>query len=180
MAREGMKTFRSIMDKLIAAVDRCVTFSFWAAAVLLFFLGPIAFYEVVVRKLGHPTTWTFHILVYSQLFMIWFGVPYTQKVRGHVEVDIITRLLPLTVRIITRIFAYLVCQAISIILVWQSWVMIKRSYVYELMTTEEFLHPVYWLQIPTFIGAIFLFLVFFCQTYKDVNWLFTREGPPPK
>lgn len=159
-------------------VDQCVSYSYWIAAGLLFLLGPIAFYEVIMRKLGHPTTWTFHILVYSQLFMIWFGVAYTQKVRGHVSVDIITMYLPLKLRVAARVFSYTICQIICIILVWQSFVMVKRSYVYELMTTEEFLHPVYWLQIPTLIGAVLLFLVFFFQTYDDIEWLIKGEVKP--
>ena len=173
-----MKTFFKIMDGFTRGVDRCVSFSFWIAAILLFFLGPIAFYEVIVRKIGYPTTWTFHILVYGQLFMIWFGVAYTQKVRGHVTVDIVTMLLPIPFRVAARILSSCICQVITIILVWQCWVMITRSYRYKLVTTEEFLHPVYWLQIPTIIGAILLFLVFFCQTYKDIKWLITREGMP--
>lgn len=173
-----MKTLQMIMEGITSVVDRCVTFSYWVASGLLFLLGPIAFYEVIVRKLGHPTTWTFHILVYCQLFMIWFGVAYTQKVRGHVSVDIVTMHLPLILRVISRVFSYVVCMVISFVLFWQSLIMVRRSYLYELMTTEEFLHPVYWLQIPTVIGSLLLFLVFFCQTYSDVKWLITREGEP--
>jgi uncharacterized membrane protein YqhA len=56
--------------------------------------------------------------------------------------------------------------------------MVKRSYSYNLMTTEEFLHPVYWLQIPVVIGAILLFFVFFSQMLDDINWLATRKDSP--
>jgi TRAP-type C4-dicarboxylate transport system permease small subunit len=173
-----MKTLREITGSIHRGIDWCVSAGQWIALVFVFLLGPIAFYEVVVRKLGHPTTWSFHILVYIQLFMIWFGIAYTQKVRGHVSVDIITRLLPLTVQVVTRIFAHLVCEIISIILIWESCVMVKRSYSYNLMTTEEFLHPVYWLQIPVVIGAILLFFVFFSQMLDDINWLATRKDSP--
>ncbi len=168
----------SIMDSIFKGVDRLVSASFWLAAGLLFLLGPIGFYEVIVRKLGYPTTWTFHTLIYCQLFMIWFGVAYTQKVRGHVCVDILTGYLPLTWRIITRVGAYSVSLIISLILVWQSCVMTNRSYTLELMTTEEFLHPVYWLQIPTVIGAVLLSLTLFQQIYNDIRWLSNREGNP--
>ncbi|MCD6152752.1 MAG: TRAP transporter small permease [Syntrophobacterales bacterium] len=173
-----MKTLLEIISIIHRGIDRCVSAGQWIALVFVFLLGPIAFYEVVVRKLGHPTTWSFHILVYIQLFMIWFGIAYTQKVRGHVSVDIITRLLPLTTRVVTRIFAHIVCEVITIVLIWESCVMVKRSYGYHLMTTEEFLHPVYWLQIPVVIGAVLLFFVFFSQMCDDIKWLVTGKGSP--
>jgi uncharacterized membrane protein YqhA len=46
------------------------------------------------------------------------------------------------------------------------------------MTVEEIHHPVYWIQIPVIIGAVFLFLVFLRQLLSDIQWLITREGEP--
>ncbi len=148
------------------------------AAILLFLLGPLAFYEVVARKLGSPTTWIFHILCYIQIFIIWFGLAYGQNVRGHVSVDLLTRLLPLKIQVITRLGSSFLCLVISAILCWQGWRLIHRSYTLKVMTVEEIHHPVYWIQIPVLIGAVLLALVFLCQLMSDIRWLITREGMP--
>lgn len=166
------------LDRFYRSVDRLSYFCGVVAAALLFLLGPLAFYEVVVRKMGSPTTWVFHILCYIQIFLIWFGLAYGQHVRGHVSVDIVTRLLPLKTRVITRIGSTFLCLIITAILCWQGLRLVHRSYTIKLMTVEEIHHPVYWIQIPVLIGAVFLFLVFLRQIISDIKWLITAEGEP--
>lgn len=172
-----MKLLKTL-NKLYKSIDRISYLCGLVGAILLFFLGPLAFYEVVVRKMGHPTTWAFHILCYIQIFLIWFGLAYGQSVRGHVSVDLVTRLLPLKMQVITRIVSTFLCLVISTILCWQGWRLVHRSYTIKLMTVEEIHHPVYWIQIPVIIGAVLLFLVFLRQLLSDIQWLITREGEP--
>ncbi|MBW1716275.1 MAG: TRAP transporter small permease [Deltaproteobacteria bacterium] len=168
----------NVLDRFYRSIDRLSYLCGIVAAILLFLLGPLAFYEVVVRKMGSPTTWIFHILCYIQIFLIWFGLAYGQKVRGHVSVDLVTRLLPLKTQVITRIVSTFLCLVISTILCWQGWRLVHRSYTIKLMTVEEIHHPVYWIQIRVVIGAVFLFLVFLRQLISDIQWLITREGEP--
>jgi len=147
-----------------------------AAGMSLLLLGPIAFYEVVMRKMGQPTNWTFHILGYIQIYIIWFGLADVQTIRGHVSVDLVTRLLPLKMQLIARIISTSLCLVLSAVLSWQGWRMVFRSYTINLMTTEELHHPVYWIQIPVVIGAAVLFLVLLRQNISDIRYLVTGEG----
>ena len=170
--------FSKGLDKFYKTVDMSVHFFGVFAAVLLFLLCPIAFYEVVVRKLGSPTVWAFHVLSYMQIFIIWFAIAYTQKNRGHVSVDLVTMYLPLRLRVITRVISSFICMLISGLLCWQGWRLVWRSYSNKLMTVEELHHPIYWIQIPVVIGAVLLFLVFIRQILADIQWLATLEGKP--
>jgi TRAP-type C4-dicarboxylate transport system permease small subunit len=167
-----------VLDSFYKYVDSLAYLSGIIAAILLFLLGPLAFYEVIVRKMGSPTSWVFHILCYIQIFMIWFGLAYGQKLRGHVTVDIVTIHLPLVIQVISRIVSTFLCLVIIGILCWQGWRLVYRSYTLKMMTVEEIYHPVYWIQIPVIIGAVFLFLVFLRQFLSDIQWLITREGEP--
>jgi TRAP-type C4-dicarboxylate transport system permease small subunit len=170
--------FNQAMNKFNRSLDIVVYYSGLLGAFLLFLLGPIAFYEVIARKMGSPTIWAFHVLCYFQSLLIWFGLGYGQKLRAHISVDIFTRLLPLKLQLITRIVASFLSLILSIILTWQAWRMVYRSYTLELMTTEELYLPVYLLQLPTVIGSAILTLVFFQQILKDIQWLVNREGIP--
>jgi TRAP-type C4-dicarboxylate transport system permease small subunit len=166
------------LDIFYRSIARLSHFCGIFAAILLFTLGPLAFYEVVARKMGSPTTWIFHILCYIQIFIIWFGLAYGQNVRGHVSVDLVTRLLPIKMQVIVRIGSSFLCLLISAILCWQGWRLVRRSYQIKIMTVEEIHHPVYWIQIPVLIGGVFLFLVFLSQLASDIQWLITRKGMP--
>ena len=171
-----MNKLLSISKGIKYFVDLCVDISFWGAMILLLLLGPVAFYEVIVRKIGHPTSWTFTVLTYMELIIIWLGVAYTQKVRGHVNVDIIVMHLPRTAQVVVRIFAYTLSSVVVFILMWETFVMVLRSYTLDLRTTEEFLHPIWWIQVPTLVGSVLLFLVLVCQVCSDVYSLAKMEG----
>lgn len=169
-----MKLLKAL-NKFYKSIDRLSYLCGIVAGIMLFLLGPLAFYEVVVRKMGYPTTWIFHILCYIQIFIIWFGLSYGQSMHAHVSVDIITRLLPLKTQVITRIVSNFLCLVICTILCWQGWRLVHRSYTMKIMTVEEIHHPVYWIQIPVVIGAVFLFLVFLRQLISDIQQLTTGE-----
>jgi C4-dicarboxylate transporter DctQ subunit len=166
------------LDSCSKYIDRLHYLCGIIAAILLFLLGPLAFYEVVVRKMGSPTSWVFHILCYIQMLMIWLGLAYGQKVRSHVSVDLVTRLMPLKIQVITRIVSTFLCLVISALLCWQGWRLVHRSYTMKIMTVEEIYHPIYWIQIPVVIGAVLLFLVFLRQLISDIQWLITRGDEP--
>jgi TRAP-type C4-dicarboxylate transport system permease small subunit len=170
-----MKISRAV-NAFCRYIDRLSCVSGKIACIMLLVLCPLAFYEVVARKAGYPTTWTFHLLGYVQICIIWFGLAEVQKTRGHVTVDLVTRLLPLKLRVITRVVMTFLCAVLSAILLWQGWKLVERSYSIRLMTTEEIHHPVYWIQIPVVIGAGLLFLVFVRQNIADIKLLIYGDG----
>ncbi len=170
--------FSRVLNRFCNAIDVIVHFFGVLSGILLFILTPIACYEVVVRKMGSPTSWAFHILRYIQIFIIWFGIAYTQKVYGHVCVDLVTVHLPLRLRVICRVVSSFLCILLSLVLCWKGWCLVWRSYSNHLMTVEELHHPLYWIQIPLVIGAILLVLIFARQLFADIQWLVTKEGKP--
>jgi len=164
--------------KFFVGLDWSINVCGAIAGLLLLCLCPIALYEVIVRKLGTPTVWAFHILGYIQIFIIWLAMAYTQKVRGHVAVDLVTIYLPLKYRLFCRVLSSFFCLILSAILCWQGWRLVLRSYLTRQMTVEELHHPVYWVQIPVIIGAVLLFLIFGRQLISEIRWCVTKEGLP--
>ena len=166
------------IEKMFSISHRIIYVFGIISGALLFCLCPIALYEVIARKLGSPTTWAFHVLGYIQIFLIWFGMAFTQKVRGHVSVDLITIYLPKKFRVICRILSSFFCLILSGILCWQGWRLVHRSYTTNQMTVEELHHRVFWIQIPVIIGAALLFVIFLLQIFEDSKWLVTKMGEP--
>lgn len=158
-----------IYDFYCNAVDRAAYSFGLLAAFLLFLLCPIAIYEVVSRKIGYPSSWVFQVLVYIQLFMIWFGIAYTQKRKGHVSVDLVTMHLSEKMQTISSAASSFTCAILSAILTWQGFKMVLCNYSACLMTVDEIHHPVYWIQIPVVLGSFLLLLVFIRQLSSEIN-----------
>ena len=142
------------------------------AAAFLLALTLVAFYEVIVRKMGHPTTWTFPVICLLQLGLIWFGLPYCQDRGGHVSVDLVTRLLPSRGQTLCRVLSACVSTLLCLVLVWQGGRMVLRSHANAIMTTGSIQIPACWVQTPLLIGSSLLFLLFLVQTAAGLSELF--------
>jgi len=160
-----------ILSAVGDGIDRLSGFFGILAALIMLELAFVVSYEVVVRKLGHPTSWTFDISNWSQLALIFLALAYTQRDRSHVRVDLLVRLLPLKAQVSLRIVTYILSAIVAFIFLWQGMRLVWDSYSTNMMTREMTRIPQWWVQWPIPLGGLILLLQLLKHIAVDVAWL---------
>jgi TRAP-type C4-dicarboxylate transport system permease small subunit len=110
---EGFKKGIHRVNRFIAIVGAC-------------FLIPLMILtagDVVGRDVfNHSIPGTIELSQYMLAVFILLGLAYTQQVKAHVGVIVITSRLPHHAQLILRVIATLLCLFISCVLIWQGWV----------------------------------------------------------
>ncbi|MCL0066236.1 TRAP transporter small permease [Dehalococcoidia bacterium] len=139
------------------------------AGLALLAMGFITFYEVVVREMGAPTVWAFHVVEYMQICLVFLGLPFAQRAGKHAVIDIIEKKLALKARLWMHIVSSILCLVVSCLFLWGSWSMVWGSYSGGTMTTGFIRHQLFYIQIPPLIGGLLLVLVFLQQIAGDMK-----------
>ncbi|MEP3276532.1 MAG: TRAP transporter small permease [Stappiaceae bacterium] len=96
--------------KLVAALS---TLSGWVAAGMIVLAVLITCQMIFVRfVLNHSTIWQTEAVVYLMISATLVGLPYVQRLRGHVNVDLLPLMLPKVARRILAIITLLASLAI--------------------------------------------------------------------
>lgn len=166
-------------------IDRLSGFFGVVAALLMLEIALVVTYEVVVRKLGRPTSWVFDISNWSQLALVFFALAYTQRERAHIQMNLFTRRLAVKVQVFLRLGAYILCAIVAFVYFWWGLVMIWDAYSMGMMTREMTRIPTWWIQWPIPLGGLILLLQFIGHIGNDVGWLLagcqgTPEGLVPQ
>ncbi len=127
---EGFRKGIHQVNRFIAGVGAC----------LLIPLMVITAGDVVGRDVfNHPIPGTVELSQYMLAVFILLGLAYTQQVKAHVGVSIITSRLPHYAQLILSIIATLLCLFISGILVWQGWVIgIEEKTVSDMLRVPQY------------------------------------------
>jgi len=115
----------------------------FVAGVSGFFLIPlmlITAIDVVGRDVfNHPIPGTVELSQYMLAVFILLGLAYTQQVKAHVAVSIITSHLNDHAQLILNIITTLLCLFISFVLVWQGWVVgIEEKAVSDMLRVPQY------------------------------------------
>jgi TRAP-type C4-dicarboxylate transport system permease small subunit len=155
-------------------IDGASTFFGHIAALLMVITAVIITYEVIVRKLGHPTTWTFDFSIWFQLATIFFGLGYTQRLRANIQVDLFARRLSIRQQVGLRIFGYTIGVIAMGLMTWQGAVMVFDAIATNQMTREMTRIPAWWTMWMIPLGSLIVTLQLLRQLAWDVAWL--RRG----
>jgi TRAP-type C4-dicarboxylate transport system permease small subunit len=96
--------------------------------------------DVVGRDVfNHPIPGTVELSQCMLAVLILLGLAYTQQVKAHVGVSVVTSRLPHPAQLILRVVATLLCLFISCILVWQGWVIgIEEKTVSDMLRVPQY------------------------------------------
>jgi TRAP-type C4-dicarboxylate transport system permease small subunit len=127
---EGFKKGIHQVNRFIAGVGAC-------------FLIPLMIItagDVVGRDVfNHPIPGTVELSQCMLAVFILLGLAYSQQVKAHVGVSVITSRLPHHAQLILSIVATLLCLFISCILVWQGWVVgIEEKTVSDMLRVPQY------------------------------------------
>lgn len=112
IARTGNNTFL----KFVAAISNLAG---WCAAAMIVIAVLITCQMIFVRfVLNGSTVWQTEAVIYLVIAATLIGLPYVQRLRGHVNVDLIPLALPRGLRFILAIFTLLLSIAIILVMLW--------------------------------------------------------------
>ena len=90
-----MKLLRTLDDILGKISHACA----WVAGAALFFISALIFVNVFCRYfLKHAITGTDELVQLMMVFVVYFALSYSTRLRAHVRVDFITNMLPEFIR----------------------------------------------------------------------------------
>jgi TRAP-type C4-dicarboxylate transport system permease small subunit len=161
-----MKIF-SIFSKSVGGLNR-VAYIFCGIAVLL--SAFILTYEVIVRYvLRVATIWEIEISVFLTIMATFIGAAYGLKDGAHVNIDLVTRLLPTSVQrklsSVTSILSLIFC----ILIAWKGWEMWWEAYSKGWVSESLWSPP---LSIPYFflpLGMTLLSLQYIVEIIKTLR-----------
>jgi TRAP-type C4-dicarboxylate transport system permease small subunit len=123
--KEGEKgIMKRVFSGILSTVEGFNRFLYILSSLAILSSAFILTYEVLMRYfLKTPTIWEIEASVYLAIMATFGGAAYGLKDRAHINIDLITRLLPPPVRdklfVITSIISLIFCILIS----WKGWEM---------------------------------------------------------
>ena len=93
----------------------------WVAVVGLAVMSLLTAVDVIAAKVFHaPIVWAYEVTGLLGLIIVFFAVAYTQKIRGHIEIEFVSMHLPVPVQ---KIFAAIVALFGMAVFAFMSWQM---------------------------------------------------------
>ncbi len=107
------------MSSILRIYSRLVDTMAMLAGLALVWLMVSVVLSVAMRNLGlQPFAWLFTSAEYGVFYMTMLGAPWLVREKGHVHIELLTAVLPETIRnIVSRCIA-LLCVAVSLVLAW--------------------------------------------------------------
>ncbi|WP_113910799.1 TRAP transporter small permease subunit [Roseovarius dicentrarchi] len=110
------KTGNNPFLKAVAAIS---TVAGWISAAMIVLAVGITCQMIFVRAvLNHSTIWQTEMVVYLMIAATLMGLPYVQRLRGHVNVDLIPIALPPRARFFMACFTLSVSAAMVAVMLW--------------------------------------------------------------
>jgi len=158
------------IDKMNGYVGEYVA---WWSIIAVF----VYYYEVIARYIfNSPTNWAHEgmFLMFGMQYMLAAG--FTERERGHVNVDIIHKYFPPKVKAAVDIFTSAIFFIFTIAILVTGYIFLKDSLrVWEVSFTEWGIS--YWpVKVTLPLGAILIILQGFSRLVKDILFLSGKKG----
>ena len=164
----------------IKAILAISTVAGWISAAMILLAVFITCQMIFVRfVLNQSTAWQTETVIYLMIAATLIGLSFVQKVRGHVNVDLIPLLLPLKARFYLAAFTLLLSALIIAVMTWygfEYWhIALKKNWVSDTVTEVPLWIP--YLALPVGLGLFFLQLMadFFSLILKIESPFWLKE-----
>ena len=160
----------STQPGLVRAIGHVSTACGVAAALMILAAVLITCQMIFMRAvLTRSTVWQTEVVIYLMIAATLIGLPYVQKLRGHVGVDLLPTLLPASARRGLAVVTLAITTAMMAAMLWYGWEMWhlawSRGWTSETVVAVPLWIP--WLAVP--VG----FALFVLQLLADL-WLTLR------
>lgn len=124
-------------------------------------------YEVIARSiLNKPTIWSLEIVTYMISCVAFFGSAYVLRINKHLEINLFTKILPITVRLIFNLIANIIAFIFCFIAFYYGCKLINLSYILGVVSVSELRVPLWIPQMTVPIGFFALSLEFLVRILK--------------
>ncbi|MCB1342518.1 MAG: TRAP transporter small permease [Pseudooceanicola sp.] len=133
-----------------------------AAAFMILASVLITCHMIFVRGvLGQSTIWQTEAVIYLMIGATMLGLPYVQRLRGHVGVDLLPSLLPPTARRVLASVVMLATIAMIGAMLWYGWEMFHLSWARNWKSESVWAFPLWitYLSVPLGFGLYLLQLL---------------------
>jgi TRAP-type mannitol/chloroaromatic compound transport system permease small subunit len=162
------------LERIARGIDQV---SIWSGKVVAWLIVPmfvVLFYEVMARKLGHPTMWANDIatMCYGAHFFI--AGAYTLYLQKHIRTDFFSRNWSLRTQVLMDLFQYIFLFLPGMLMfTWMSWQFAAESWDLgeRLMTTWR--PPAYWYKTVIPLSSALILLQGLSEVVKCVRTLRT-------
>ena len=166
-------TVASRKVRIFRAYDRLLDVLAYGAAFLLFAIMVGTGLDVGARYLlNSPIGWMTEFVQHSLLLMLFLGIGWLTRERGHVAIEIFLDAAPKRFRRGMRIVAFLISGSISGFVGWWAAVAALDSYTRDVLTEGIYPIPRYWLISVISVGLLLTAIEFFRSAVallKDPN-----------
>lgn len=160
------------MRTLFKALDKFSGFLKFIGALSLTGMMLITVVDVIGRFFKHPIFGSVELVGFMATIVIATALPYTQKVDGHVGVEILARLLPRKTQVIMEIITRLISLVLFSLITWQMVLYAREIHeVGEVSMNLEF--PIYYIVYLLAFGLL-AFSVSIIETIFE-NFIQLRE-----
>ena len=106
-----MKLIRTLDDILAKISNACA----WVSGIMLFLMSALIFINVILRYVFRDSiTGADELVTLMMVFVVYFGLSYSTRLRAHVRVDSVTNLFPEYVRLAVYGIVTLLCIFVSV------------------------------------------------------------------
>jgi TRAP-type C4-dicarboxylate transport system permease small subunit len=111
--------------------------------------------------LGRSTVWQTEAVIYLMIGATLLGLPYVQRLRGHVGVDLLPSLLPPGARRALAILVMLATVAMAAAMLWYGWEMFHQAWRRNWKSESVWAFPLWitYLSVPLGFGLYLLQLL---------------------
>ncbi len=137
------------MQKLAAGYLRLINFFRVAAGVIIFVAFVLIVVDVFIRLIGwQPWLYSSVLVEYGLLWFTMLAAPYLARVKAHVFIDAITRMLPRAAQRIAAKFAYLLCICATLVFAYFAMQLLIESIESEAVDIRAVDMPLWTLLLP--------------------------------
>lgn len=132
------------------------------AAAMIVFAVTLTCQMIFIRYfLNGSTSWQTEAVIYLMVGATLLGLPYVQKLKGHVNVDLVPMLLPHAARKVLMIASYLAAVAILAVMTYHGWDLVYISYARGWVSETVWAPPLWipYLSMPLGFGLFALQLL---------------------
>jgi TRAP-type C4-dicarboxylate transport system permease small subunit len=127
-----------------------------AAGLALVVAACFTTYEVVLRKVGYPTTWALEYSIYLVIWVAFIGFGYSQAQKAHIEVDMLRFRMPRVVIALKRLALALLTLVTATLLTSYSLPWVLDSYQTHEAANTLMRTPTWLIKLSLPIGSAIL------------------------
>lgn len=156
----------SLIEKIIFPISKAIN-ALGVGAMVFVMLFTVL--DVTLRKaINQPILGTYEIVEFAMVLIVFLGIAYTQKEKGHVSIELLTEKFPQKVQAYLQIIMYLICFCFWLLISIASVIQAKVQWQGGNFSATLFI-PTYPFVLAVGIGSFVMALVLLADIIREIQ-----------